>query len=306
MTATGWRSTPAQNAALVAGAHAVLATSAVGGCLTFIRAPFDDANLPTALVQASGIVALIWAYAGLALGLLIGIRPTRRRTRHSPTAERHVEPAAPDAEPPAARDRRHPPRGPRRQRRPGRSVILALHRQLNLVVLALVLLHAVVFAIGMPGGSLLVAFVPGVSGPQSLGYSLGVLALYLALVLGPTYFVRNKIGRRTWLLAHQLAALSYAVALWHALALGTVIRIDGAARTLTWALQIPLLMLIVLRLLRPRRPADQLSATLRRGRYSGPANARLRAAIALGLFSSAVLILLMALLAGSQGLRVDG
>jgi hypothetical protein len=251
MTATGWRSTPAQNAALVAGAHAVLATAAVGGCLTFIRAPFDDANLPTALVQASGIVALIWAYAGLALGLLIGIRPTRRRTRQSPTAERHVEPAAPDAEPPAARDRRHPPRGPRRQRRPGRSVILALHRQLNLVVLALVLLHAVVFAIGMPGGSLLVA-------------------------------------------------------LWHALALGTVIRIDGVARTLTWALQIPLLMLIVLRLLRPRRPADQLSATLRRGRYSGPANGRLRAAIALGLFSSAVLILLMALLAGSQGLRVDG
>jgi hypothetical protein len=279
MTATGWRSTPAQNAALVAGAHAVLATSAVGGCLTFIRAPFDDANLPTALVQASGIVALIWAYAGLVLGLLIGIRPVHGRSGRQPS---------------------------RRNSRPGRSVILALHRQLNLVVLALVLLHALVFALGMPGGSLLVAFVPGISGPQSLGYTLGVLALYLALILGPSYYLRNRIGRRTWLLAHQLAALSYAVALWHALALGTEIRIEGVARTLTWALQIPLLMVIVLRLFRPRRPADQLSATLRRGRYSGPANARLRAAIALGLFSSAVLILLMALLAGSAALRVNG
>jgi hypothetical protein len=53
-------------------------------------------------------------------------------------------------------------------------------------------------------------------------------------------------------------------------------------------------------------PAGRLSATLRRGRYSGPTNVRPRAAIALGLFSSAVLILLMALLAGSAGLRVNG
>ena len=185
-------------------------------------------------------------------------------------------------------------------------MILALHRQLNLVVLALVLMHALLFALGMPGGSLLVAFVPGCSGPQSLGYTLGVLALYLALVLGPSYYLRDRIGRRTWLVAHQLAALSYAVALWHALALGTEIRVEGAARTLTWALQIPLLALIVLRLFRPRRPADQLSATLRRGRYAGRNHARLRSAIAVGLFSSAVLILLMALLAGSEGLRVNG
>jgi len=278
-TTARWRSASARNAALAVVGHALLATVAVAGCLRLIRAPFDDANLPTQLVQASGIVALIWAYAGLVVGLLIGIRPVRGRFGGQPS---------------------------RLYARPGRSVILALHRQLNLVVLGLVLLHALVFALGMPRGSLQLAFVPGISGPQALGYSLGVLALYLALILGPSYYLRNRIGRRTWLLAHQLAALSYAVALWHALALGTEIRIEGLARTLTWALQIPLLMLIVLRLFRPRRPADQLSATLRRGRYAGPANARLRAAIALGLFSSAVLILLMALLAGSEGLRVNG
>jgi hypothetical protein len=92
------------------------------------RAPFDGAGLPTQVVQASGIVALIWAYAGLVLGLLIGIRPIGR---------------------------------PRRSHRLGRSVVLTLHRQLNLVVLALVMLHALVFALAMPGGSLLVAFVPG-------------------------------------------------------------------------------------------------------------------------------------------------
>jgi predicted ferric reductase len=271
--AAGRRSSPAVSAALLAVLHAAVAAAAVAGCLTLIHSPFDDANLPTRLVQASGIVALIWAYAGLVLGLLIGIRPLRARSGH---------------------------------RQPGRSVVLALHRQLNLVVLALVLLHALIFALGMPGGSLLVAFIPGISGPQSVGYTVGVLALYLALVLGPSYYLRDRIGRRTWLVAHQLAALSYTVALWHALALGTEIRVDGIARTLTWALQIPLLALITARLFRPRRPADQLSATLRRGRYSGRNHARLRAAIALGLFSSAVLILLMALLAGSAGLRVNG
>src|SRR6478609_4111942 len=123
----GRRASSALHAALVAVAHALVAAAAVTGCLTLIRSPFGDANLPTQLVQASGIVALVW-----------------------------------------------------------------------------------VFAVGMPGGSLLVAFVPGISGPQSLGYTLGVLALYLALVLGPTYYLRDLIGRRTWLLAHQLAALSYA------------------------------------------------------------------------------------------------
>jgi len=284
-TAPASRRPPAvRSAVLVAMAHSLVATAAVLGCLHLIRSPFDDANVAIQLVQASGIAALIWAYAGLLLGLLIGIRPLPSR----PGRLRTERP------------------GRARTKRPGRSVVLALHRQLNLVVLAIVLLHALLFALGMPGGSLLVAFVPGASGPQSLGYTLGVLALYLALLLGPTYYLRDRIGRRTWLVAHQLAALSYAVALWHALALGTEIRVDGAARTLTWALQIPLLVLIVLRLFRPRRPADQLSATLRRGRYAGRSHARLRSAIAVGLFSSAVLILLMALLAGSEGLRVNG
>jgi hypothetical protein len=277
---------------LLAGLHGAVAAAAVAGCLILIRLPFDGGNLPTQVVQASGIVALIWAYAGLLLGLLIGIRPLRSRSGRS----------APQR-PGRSGTRRLNRSG---TQRPGRSVILALHRQLNLVVLALVLMHALLFALGMPGGSLLVAFVPGFSGPQSLGYTLGVLALYLALVLGPSYYLRDRIGRRTWLVAHQLAALSYAVALWHALALGTEIRVEGAARTLTWALQIPLPALIVLRLFRPRRPADQLSATLRRGRYAGRNHARLRSAIAVGLFSSAVLILLMALLAGSEGLRVNG
>jgi predicted ferric reductase len=264
---------PTLTAAAVGAGHAVIAAAAVAGCLLLVQSDSRTGDVATQLVQASGIVALLWAYAGLVLGLLIGIRPA------------HVG---------------------RRSRRPGRSTVLNLHRQFNVVVVALTLLHALVFAFGMPGGSVSAAFIPGLAGPQSLGYSLGVIALYLALLLGPSYYLRDRIGRRTWLIAHQFAALSYAVALWHSLALGSDARMAGVGRTLTWALQIPLLLLIVLRLFRPRRPADQLSPVLRRGRYPGPRNARLRAAIAVGLISSGVLILLMALLAGSIGEHISG
>ena len=69
-----------RSAVLVAVAHSLVATAAVLGCLHLIRSPFDDANVATQLVQASGIVALIWAYAGLLLGLLIGIRPVPSRS----------------------------------------------------------------------------------------------------------------------------------------------------------------------------------------------------------------------------------
>src|SRR5664279_665752 len=92
--------------------------------------PPVEPNLPTDLVRASGIVALIWAYSGLILGLSIGIRPV------VPVRAAPLRP------------------------RSGRSVVLALHRQVNAVVLALVLLHALVFAFAQPGGSLLVALVP--------------------------------------------------------------------------------------------------------------------------------------------------
>ena len=266
---------------LIVAAHAVVATIAVGALVAVISTTPRGMVTAAAVVQASGIVALVWAYAGLVLGLLVGIRPLAAVRR------------------PAGREV-----GSSRQI--GRSVVLSLHRQLNLVVLALVLLHAVVFAVGTPGGSLLVAFVPGIPGPQSLGYTLGVLAFYLALVVGPSYYFRDRIGRRTWLIAHQLAALSYAIALWHAIGLGPEMRMSGVGRTLTWSLQIPLLILIAARLLWPRRPADQLSPVLRRGRYGGPRHTRMRAAIAVGLVTSGVVILLMALLAVSGGADVNG
>ena len=78
------RTIPAPLAAgLIGAGHAVVAAAAVAGCLVLVQSGSRTGDLATQLVQASGIVALLWAYAGLVLGLLIGIRPGPRRTTAS-------------------------------------------------------------------------------------------------------------------------------------------------------------------------------------------------------------------------------
>ena len=99
--------------------------------------------------------------------------------------------------------------------------------------------HIAAFAIGTPGGSWLVALVPQTSQVARLGYTVGVLSLYGAVVLGPSYYLRRRLGPRVWLVAHQFAALVYALALWHALALGPNVRADGPWRVALWVAQLP-------------------------------------------------------------------
>lgn len=261
MQVTRWAS------AGIAAAHSVTAALAVGVVLLLHGAPTGSRGVADQLVQAPGLVALVWAYVALILGLLIGIRP-RRAPEHG-------------------------------GRRPGRSLTLALHRQLNLVVLALTLLHALVFALATPGGSLVTAFVPGAPDPRSFGFGLGILALYLAVLVGPTYYLRDRIGRRTWLVVHQLAAITYALALWHAVGLGPDLRMTGPLHSAMWLLQLPLLALIAIRLLRPRRRSDELSAERRRGRYTGRRHVVVRAAVTVGLGATSVIVLQQALLAAT-------
>jgi hypothetical protein len=222
------------------------------------------------LVRASGLVALVWAYGGLVLGLAVGI------------AMWH---------------------GPLRGKRPA---AISIHRQLDVTVIALVLLHALVFAFADAGGSLLVALVPGTSNVSSLGYTLGVLGLYLAAFLGPSYYLRDRIGRWVWLALHQLAALSYAVSLWHAIDLGSTLRIDGPVRAMAAILQIPLLVLIPVRLFRPHRAADRLVPARAPGSYPGHRNDLRRAAAVCGLLASWLVILFMALIAAGASTGVAG
>jgi Ferric reductase like transmembrane component len=221
------------------------------------------------LLRATGVTALVWSYAGLIIGLVVGIRPP-------------------------------PPLRPYRLR------LITIHRQLNLAALALIVAHVVSYAGFTPGGSWLVALVPQTASVSRLGYTAGVLALYLAVVLGPSYYLRQWIGHRVWLVAHQLAAVTYALALWHTLVLGADARFDGVWRTLLWVMQVPLLLLFWLRLSRPLRAADQLDALRRPARYASGRHAVLRGAVITGVCLAGFGVLYVALSALGPGLHGPG
>lgn len=228
--------------------------------------PSDEAHKKATDKQhrACGFTALVWAYLGPVVGLVAGTRSARRIT--------------------VAR----------------RSTVLALHRQLNLVALALVVVHLASYVVE-PGGSLLVALVPQTAGVAAFAYPLGVLAFYLALLLGPTWYFRDRIGRRAWLLVHQFAALSYAAGLWHALLLGGDVQAEGAIRTAVALAQAPLLALFARRLARPRRPADHLDAGLLQQRFASTRHLLFRSGVHTGVVLAAAIVLSLALVALRDG-----
>jgi hypothetical protein len=168
----------------------------------------------------------------------------------------------------------------------GRVGLLTAHRQVSLAVLALTLLHAVASVVGLRGGSWLASFVPQTAETGRLGWSAGILAFYLA----------RRVPRRVWLLAHQAAALTYVLALWHALVLGGEFRAEGGLRTALWVAQLPLLVLFAVRLLGPHRRAESPLA-----RQRTPRQRTLRDAAVLGVLTASLALLLVVLLAAGPG-----
>lgn len=265
---------PRVGALLIGAGHALVAVAVTGLFYVVLgshgRQGLDGAGVR--FLRATGVTGLGWSWAGLVIGLLVGTRmPTRLRA--------------------------------------WRPAWIVVHRQLNLAVLALVLAHLLSFTLLYPGGSWLVGLVPQTAAVGPLGYSAGVLAFYLAIVLGPSYYLRDRIGRRLWLLAHQFAALTYALALWHTLVLGADARIDGLDRTLLWVLQLPVLALLGVRLWKPLRLTDEWDVarrpTDRTTRYViGRRPAQLRAAVILGVCLAGFGVLYVALAAMEPGLHV--
>jgi predicted ferric reductase len=251
--------------------HTALAIAAVVlvGLLLRRSDATGQRSLGLLVAQATGLAALGWAYVSLLLGMLVAIRPPGRAAGRGSLS--------------------------------WRSATVTLHRQVSLAVVALTVAHALTYALATPDGSLLVAFLPGPAPYDSIGYSTGVLALYLAVVLGPSYYLRDRIGRRTWLVAHQLAALTYALGLWHALFLGSDLRGEGLMRTLTWVLQVPLLALLGVRLRRPLRRADELDPDRRGGRFGRNPHAFSRAVLVVAVAGTFAVVLVMTLLAMGSG-----
>lgn len=147
----------------------------------------------------------------------------------------------------------------RLMRRPGLPAQLKhFHESLTLVTLGLIAVH---------GGLLLFDswLRPGLAGitlPFALGYrplftGMGIIAGWLAAILGLGFYVRKRIGVRTWRFMHRFTVVAYLLALVHVMGSGTDAGSPWMIALLT-ALTAPIIFAFTYRILpgeRPRRPA---------------------------------------------------
>lgn len=133
--------------------------------------------------------------------------------------------------------------------------LVKVHQQIALAGLTAIGAHGVLLL----GDSFLNPGITGITIPFTLSYrpawtGLGILAGYLALVLGPTFYIRRRIGARRWRRIHQATVLVYVLAILHSLGSGT----DGASLWFTAMVigsAVPILALLLLRYGRRPRPS---------------------------------------------------
>jgi hypothetical protein len=139
------------------------------------------------LTRGTGVVALLLLTVGLVLGVM---GPTAFRTSRLP-----------------------------------RFAVSALHRNVTLLALALVVVHVVTTILdGYTPIGLRDAFVPFVASYRPVWLGLGAVAFDLLLALIATSLLRNRLGLRAWRAVHWLAYASWPVALLHSLGTGSDVR----------------------------------------------------------------------------------
>ena len=103
-----------------------------------------------------------------------------------------------------------------------RVVTAGLHRNLSLLVLALVAMHVLTtIADGYAPIGLASAVIPFDSAYRGLWLGLGTIAFDLLLAVALTSLLRDRLPYRTWRGVHWLAYVCWPIALWHGLGTGT-------------------------------------------------------------------------------------
>jgi methionine sulfoxide reductase heme-binding subunit len=114
-------------------------------------------------------------------------------------------------------------------RKPGlKRNLVKVHEQVALTALVAIGAHGVLLL----GDAWLKPGVTGITIPFTMEYrpvwtGMGILAGYLALVLGPTFYWRRRIGAKRWRQVHRATVVVFVLAVAHSLGSGT----DGAS---TW------------------------------------------------------------------------
>ncbi|HET9104675.1 MAG TPA: ferric reductase-like transmembrane domain-containing protein [Solirubrobacteraceae bacterium] len=139
----------------------------------------------------------------------------------------------------------------------GKRSVRALHEHLTVVALVAIAGHG----LALLGDTWLKPGVDGITVPFALGYrpvwtGLGIIAGYLAVLLGPSYYLRRRIGTRLWRRMHRAIVLVWLLSVLHTLGAGS----DAGTfwlRAIIALSAIPIVYALTLRLLSPRRPAGR-------------------------------------------------
>jgi predicted ferric reductase len=118
---------------------------------------------------------------------------------------------------------------------PGAPTTYELHQYSSLLGLAFALFHGLILL-----GDRYLEFTPlavllpfGSRAYRPLGVGLGPVAFYVALVVGLSFYGRQRIGRRAWRLLHFASFASFALALAHGVTSGTDTG-SGWAQAIYW------------------------------------------------------------------------
>jgi len=136
-----------------------------------------------------------------------------------------------------------------------------LHEHLALTALAAIAIHG----LALLGDHWLKPGLRGITIPFALSYrpgftGIGIIAGYLAVLLGPSFYLRRRIGARRWRNLHRATVMVWLLSAVHALGAGT----DGATlwlRVVVVAPLPPIVYLLVVRLFgterTPAQPAER-------------------------------------------------
>jgi sulfoxide reductase heme-binding subunit YedZ len=124
-----------------------------------------------------------------------------------------------------------------------------LHEHIALIAIAAIAVHG----LALLGDHWLKPGVRGIAVPFAISYrtqftALGIIAGYLAALLGPSFYFRRRIGARRWRQLHRATVLVWILAVIHTLGAGS----DGATlwlRGTVLGTGVPIVYLIALRLL---------------------------------------------------------
>jgi methionine sulfoxide reductase heme-binding subunit len=120
-------------------------------------------------------------------------------------------------------------------RRPGLPAKLRhSHESATLVTMGLIVAHAGLLLFD----SYLRPGLAGITVPFMLGYrpvftGIGVIAGWLAAILGLSFYARKRIGVRTWRFMHRFTIVVYLLALVHVVGAGTDVRSPWMVAMLT-------------------------------------------------------------------------